>query len=96
MVSIESEKLEKVAEILKSVAHPVRIQVIELLGQYDKLNVSQIVEILNVEQSLTSHHLTKMKDKGVLICNRDGKHVYYSLADTKITSIIECINNCDI
>lgn len=93
---LDFKKLEKVAEILKAVAHPIRIQIIELLGQKEELTVSEIYGALGSEQSLTSHHLTKMKDKGVLNCRRYGKNIYYSLADDKITQVIDCIENCDL
>ena len=93
---LDFRKLEQVAEVLKAVAHPIRIQIIELLGQRERLTVTEIYQVLGVEQSLTSHHLTKMKDKGVLRCEREGKNIFYSLADTKITQVISCIENCDI
>lgn len=93
---INTGKLQQIAEILKAVAHPVRIQVIDLLGVADRLTVTEIYEKLNVEQSLASHHLTKMKDKGILVCEREGKNMFYSLKDKKLTSIIQCIENCDI
>lgn len=94
--NLDIVKLDKVAEILKAVAHPIRIKVIELLGYNQEMTVSEIYEALGTEQSLTSHHLTKMKDKGVLNCRREGKNIYYSLTDVKITSIITCIENCDM
>lgn len=93
---LDFKKLEKVAEILKAVAHPIRIQVIDLLGKADELTVTEIYGALGSEQSLTSHHLTKMKDKGVLNCRREGKNIYYSLADSNITKVIGCIENCDL
>lgn len=93
---IDLQKLDKVAEILKAIGHPVRIQIIDLLGQYKRLSVTEIQEYLNVEQSLASHHLTKMKDKGVLFGEREGKNMFYELADEKITGIIDCIQNCDV
>lgn len=90
------KELERVAFILKAVAHPIRIQIIDLLHQAEKLSVTEIYESLQVEQSLTSHHLSKMKDKGVLRCERSGKHIYYSLTDKKITNIIDCIEKCNM
>lgn len=94
--NLEISKLNKVAEILKAVAHPIRIQVIDLLNKHERLTVTQIYQSLNVEQSLASHHLSKMRDKGVLTAVRDGKNIYYELTDDKITDIIECIENCNI
>ena len=90
---IDSEKLERAAYVLKAVAHPTRINIIDLLDQQKELSVTQISELLDCEQSLLSHHLTNMRDKGILLVRRDGKHMYYSLTDKTITKIIACIND---
>ncbi|MCC9135435.1 ArsR/SmtB family transcription factor [Pontibacter silvestris] len=92
-VRVDKKKLERAAYLLKCVAHPVRISIIDLLEQTDRLSVSQLQEALEIEQSLLSHHLTNMRDKGILLTQREGKNVYYSLPDLTITNIIECINS---
>ncbi|MCS6967931.1 MAG: metalloregulator ArsR/SmtB family transcription factor [Cytophagales bacterium] len=91
---VDATKLEKVAYMLKAVAHPVRIAIIDLLDQCGRLNVSELQTKLNIEQALLSHHLTNMRDRGILTASREGKCMYYALADAAITNIIHCINNC--
>ena len=93
---IKAEQLMRVAEVLKAISHPVRLSVLELLGENDALTVSQIQEHTNIEQSLLSHHLIKMKDKGVLKSYRDGKNHYYQLTDAHIIKIFECMENCSL
>ncbi|MCC9166241.1 ArsR/SmtB family transcription factor [Pontibacter harenae] len=93
-VRVEQEKLERAAYVLKCVAHPVRISIIDLLEQSEALSVGQLQEILQIEQSLLSHHLIKMRDKGIVSIKRKGKNVYYSLSDPTITTIISCIQGC--
>ncbi|MDV7399953.1 ArsR family transcriptional regulator, partial [Arthrospira platensis SPKY1] len=66
MDAAEAEKLERIAYILKTVAHPLRLGIIHLLEQYPRLSVSEICEQLGSEQSLTSHHLQNMRLKGIL------------------------------
>ena len=80
--------------MLKAVAHPVRIAIIDILDQSERLSVSELQELLGIEQSLLSHHLSNLRDKGILTTQRDGKNVYYSLTDRTITGIIDCINGC--
>ena len=75
----EAEKLERIAYILKTVAHPLRLGIIHLLEQHPRLSVSKICEMLGSEQSLTSHHLQNMKLKGILSVKRDGRSMLYSL-----------------
>jgi ArsR family transcriptional regulator len=94
--TINEHLLEKVAFILKTIAHPMRIGIIELLSKNDQLSVSEICEQLNLEQSLTSHHLLNMKIKGILASKREGKNIYYSIKLQEVKKIINCIENCDI
>lgn len=91
---LDTEKLMKVAFILKTIAHPMRIGIIELLTKQEELSVNEIVERLGTEQSLTSHHLSNMKLKGVLGNRREGKNIYYFLKLKEVTKVIECMENC--
>ncbi len=90
----EADKLERIAYILKTVAHPLRLGIIHLLEQHARLSVSDICEMLGSEQSLTSHHLQNMKLKGILSVKRDGRSMLYSLKERDVSLIIECLENC--
>ena len=88
------EQLEKAANMLKAIAHPMRIAILQYLDPGKKLTVTEIHELLNIEQSTTSHHLGILKDKGVLGSQRDGKNTYYYLKHDKLASIVECVSKC--
>lgn len=90
----EAEKLERIAFILKTVAHPLRLGIIHLLEQHARLSVNEICEALDSEQSLISHHLQNMKIKGILSVKRDGRSMLYSLKERDVSLIIECLENC--
>jgi DNA-binding transcriptional ArsR family regulator len=90
----EAEKLERIANILKTVAHPLRLSIIHLLEQHPRLSVSDICEMLGSEQSLTSHHLQIMRLKGILSVKREGRSMMYSLKERDVSLIIECLENC--
>ena len=90
----EAAKLERIAAILKVVAHPVRLGIVHLLEQYPRLSVSEICEALGSEQSGTSHHLKNMKLSGLLSAKREGRSVMYSLKERDVSLIIECLENC--
>ncbi|WP_242916941.1 ArsR/SmtB family transcription factor [Pontibacter liquoris] len=92
-VRLEKKQLEQVSYVLKCVAHPVRISIIDLLEQRQRLTVTELQEVLGIEQSLLSHHLTNLRDKGVVDTQREGKNMYYYLTDSKITTIISCIKD---
>ena len=93
-VTLTEDKLEKAANALKAVAHPVRIGIVDLLNQRPELSVGQLTEALEIEQASVSHHLTKMRDKGILEMRREGRNVYYQLTDRTLSNIIGCIRSC--
>ena len=91
---IDAEKLECMANKLKALAHPVRISVIELLHENEKLTVTDIQNHLQMEQATTSNHLRVLKDQQIIVSKRVGKNKYYSLKHSKLAEIIECIERC--
>jgi len=91
---LTAEQLDSAAQILKAMAHPVRVSIIALL-QNEKMNVTKIYEALNLEQSVVSHHLGILRDKSVLISERDGKNVFYSLRSELLSSVIQCVTKCN-
>ena len=93
-MGLSIEKMEKVAFILKTTAHPTRIAIVQLLAANDSLSVTDISEKLNVEQSLLSHHLSGMKLKGILSNTRDGKNIYYALKMREVIDVIQCLAAC--
>jgi Predicted transcriptional regulators len=88
------EQLENAANMLKAIAHPVRIAILNYLEDGKKLTVTEIYEMLNIEQSTTSHHLGILKDKGVLASKREGKNTYYFLKHNNLANIIDCVSKC--
>lgn len=94
-IKINKEKYEKAAYILKAVAHPTRLAIIQLLDIQENLTVNEICETLECEQSLISHHLINMKLRGILKSHKDGLNVYYSLKEREITKLLSCIENCE-
>jgi len=86
---------EHVAELLKAIAHPIRVQIVELL-QANEMCVGDIAEDLGAKQSVTSQQLNMMKDKGVLSCRRDGARVYYRIENRNVIKMLDCIyDHCE-
>ncbi len=88
------EQLEEAANMLKAIAHPLRIAILSHLEGGKKLSVTQIHELLEIEQSTTSHHLGILKDKGVLCSKREGKNTFYFLKDNSLSNIVNCVSKC--
>lgn len=96
--NLDAEKVMRVAEVLKTIGHPVRLQILEALQEKEPLSVSEIQEKIEsvTEQSLLSHHLIKMKDRGILRCEKKGMNVLYRLEDRNILKIFECMESCSL
>ncbi len=92
---LDITKLEMAASKLRAIAHPMRIAIIDLLNEKNKLSVTEIYSALDIEQASASHHLNILKNKGVLISKREGKKIFYSLKSVTLSEIIECINRCN-
>ena len=88
------EKLKHIATVLKVIAHPLRLAIIQLLDKNERIMVSEIWEYLAAEQSLVSHHLQNMRTNGILQVEREGRSMYYSLKERGILRIVECIESC--
>jgi DNA-binding transcriptional ArsR family regulator len=91
-----NEKIaEHAVEVLKAIAHPFRMQIVELL-QAKEMCVGDIAEALGGKQAITSQQLNMMKDKGVLSCRRDGARVYYRIENKNVITLLHCIyDHCD-
>lgn len=91
------QKLEAAAKILKTVSHPVRLEILKLLETEAPLDVTTICERLTCgcEQSMMSHHLNKMKDNGLLRSRKEGKQVFYEINNRRILKIFNCIEGCE-
>ncbi|MDL2419382.1 metalloregulator ArsR/SmtB family transcription factor (plasmid) [Bacillus tropicus] len=88
---IEYMSLEEDADLLKVMAHPMRLKLVNELYKHKVLNVTQLIQILKLPQSTVSQHLSKMRGK-VLKGNRQGLEIYYSINNPKIERIIELLS----
>jgi DNA-binding transcriptional ArsR family regulator len=93
---LNPDQLERAANMLKAIAHPMRIAILSYLEEGTRLTVTEIHELLNLEQSTTSHHLGILKDKGVLASKREGKNTFYFLKENNLSKIVDCVSKCTV
>jgi ArsR family transcriptional regulator len=84
----------KASAVLKTIAHPVRLEIVHHLSGHDSLTVSNLVGLLNIDQPLVSHHLSSLRLRGLLQANKKGKEVYYSLKEKNLIQVLDCIKHC--
>lgn len=93
-LDIPAEQLERVAKVLKTIAHPVKLHILSILAEEAPMDVTSLCARVGMgcQISMMSHHLAKMKDNGVLVSEKIGKQVYYRVADKNLLNIFNCIS----
>lgn len=89
--NLSPELLERMAQTLKLLAHAHRLRIVEILEQCDSAPVFEIMQQLELPQAVTSQHLNAMRRVGLLNGERRGKEVWYSIADPRALTILDCI-----
>lgn len=94
ILNLDPEKVEKASRMIKAISHPMRLAILGHLEDGKQLNVTEIHNLLGIEQSTASHHLGLLKDKGILASARQGKNTYYYLKRKNLSTLIRCISEC--
>jgi DNA-binding transcriptional ArsR family regulator len=90
---IDLETLERVSPILRNVAHPLRLRVLDYLDREgDPRTVTEITAAAGgASQAIVSQQLRILKDQGVLTARREGNYIYYGIADRSVLLLLDCI-----
>ena len=83
------EKYIEWANILKAIAHPIRLYIIEMLSNGEKC-VNEIDEKLHIDVSTVSRHLSTLKKAGIISDKKIGNKVYYSLQIPCVINFLSC------
>jgi ArsR family transcriptional regulator, zinc-responsive transcriptional repressor len=84
------EALTQASECLRTIAHPCRLRMIQLMLE-DRHTVGELAEACEIQPHMASEHLRLMKICGLLKSDRDGRKIFYSVAEPHLASIIDCI-----
>ncbi len=88
MKTIDMEGPEGEVEVFKAASDPCRLRILKLLKE-GELCVCEIMTALKKPQSTTSHHLSILREAGLVKERRDGKWSYYRLADGAVNEILK-------
>ncbi|MHB9946254.1 transcriptional regulator [Clostridium botulinum] len=86
-------KYNDIAELLKVLAHPVRICIVKGLSEKGECNVSHMQNCLDMPQSTISQHLQKLKSAGIIEGDRNGLQINYHVSNKKAEQLIEILLN---
>jgi len=84
----DERNLYHLAELFKTFGDPTRIKILNILF-VSELCVHDLVLLLEMQQPAVSHQLRILKQSGLVKYRKEGKHVYYSLADEHIKLIVD-------
>ncbi|HCO77224.1 metalloregulator ArsR/SmtB family transcription factor [Hydrogenophilus thermoluteolus] len=83
----KDEQIEMAARALKSIAHPLRLKILCVIGE-DEACVQEIVDAVGTSQSNVSQHLAIMRDKAILATRKEANRVYYRVADPRTLQLV--------
>ncbi len=88
-----AEFLRAASLIMRTLGHPERLRIIEYLSPGER-SVGEIQRHIEISQPQTSQHLTRMLDRGILVCRTEGNKRYYSITSPFIHKLLGCFSEC--
>jgi DNA-binding transcriptional ArsR family regulator len=82
--------LEQAAECLKTLAHPHRLRMLQMLLQ-GRFTVGELAEACEIPSHMASEHLRLMLRCGFLVNEKDGRKAYYRIVESHLSNIMTCI-----
>jgi DNA-binding transcriptional ArsR family regulator len=86
--SPDLELLNQKAELLKAIAHPIRLCIIRGLLREGECSVNNIQACLDIPQSTLSQHLAKLRGAGVVKGRRHGTEIFYQVVNQEIRLVV--------
>ncbi len=94
-LATDTRQVEYIAEILKALAHPLRIQIIAILCSGQE-HVNGLAERLAVKQAIVSQQLRILRMRGLVeVVKKDG-YSYYQLAEPQLQDLVACMEKCSL
>lgn len=85
------DKYVEVAELLKVIAHPIRICIISGLIETGEANVTHMQTCVGTPQSTLSQHLQKLKAAGIVETRRNGLEIYYKVNNELVEKLMSIL-----
>jgi ArsR family transcriptional regulator, zinc-responsive transcriptional repressor len=89
---LSDEQLSEATECLKAMAHPVRLKILQLVIQ-SRHTVTELAAACNIVGPVASMQLRLLERSGLLVGHREGKFMYYQIADPQIANVVASIES---
>lgn len=92
-----AQQAADVSRLLSLLGNANRLLILCYLMMRKEMNVGELVTAIDLSQSALSQHLTKLREDGLVTARRDSQHVYYRIADPRVTKLIKVLKKlyCD-
>lgn len=87
---IDLDVLAQAAECLRTLAHPVRLRMVQMLLR-SEYSVGELAEACEIPSHVASEHLRLMQHCGFLSRRQEGRYTYYEVAEPHLADIMKCI-----
>jgi ArsR family transcriptional regulator len=81
------------AKIIKALAHPTRLFIVDELSKNGERCVCDLTEMIGTDMSTVSRHLAQLKEAGIVEVEKRGQMVFYRLRVTCILDFLECVES---
>jgi ArsR family transcriptional regulator, virulence genes transcriptional regulator len=88
-IDIDLLELKKADLVVKALNHRLRLAILKVLAEKPKSPVTSIYSKLKLEQSVASQHLAIMRRAGIVLAEREGKFIYYSIDAARVIDILK-------
>lgn len=89
---LNEDEIRRLSQFFGQLSDPTRLSIV-LACLAEPLSVSEIARRTDISQSGISHHLRLLRETGVLRVKREGRHRFYSLADTHVLHVLQDASN---
>ncbi len=86
-------KYDARARIIKAMAHPTRLFIVDELANHSERCVCELTEMVGADMSTVSRHLAILKNAGIVEDDKRGLQVYYRLRVRCVTGFLECVES---
>ena len=90
---LKEDEIEKSAEILKSLANPARLRLVNILVGGEK-TVSQLCELSGLKQSMVSQQLKNLRLNDIIARRKEVSRVYYRIKEKNVVNMLNCLGRC--
>ncbi|BDG06037.1 ArsR/SmtB family transcription factor [Anaeromyxobacter oryzae] len=92
-ISSDPDRAGHVAEVLKAVAHPLRLRIVALLCEGEE-NVTALADKLEASQAIVSQQLRILRSHGLVAASREGGFATYRLVEQNLRGLVRCMEKC--